>query len=1112
MEVKVTDNAGNVTLKEVSVKIDKTPVELSVSGNADVWTNKDVTLDVVTGEDVSGIVSTEYQVNGGEWQKVEDNKILVTENGTVVVKVTDAAGNVTEQEVVVDKIDKIDPGVVISANTTEPAQSVTLTVETSDAGGSGIKSVEYQINGGEWQNVVDGKIDVTENGTVTVKVTDAVGNVTTDSYAVGNIDMTEPAAPIVGTDTPADEITNKPVVVTAEFEEDVTVIQYKIGNDGEWQTYPEGGVEMSQNGTVYFRGIDAAGNISAESHYTVTNIDPIASSADTKYVFVKSSYTEKNTAGKKQDGVALIWGENAFSSLDDAKKAQESCPDCEFKFVLVDSKYEITSDTDLEGVKTIAAAAVLPTTNTNNGVYDYKSNMTSRNTLNITGKNTGDTTFERFATVNVTDATVAKVSGGKGSTAMHKASETASGKFTGKNSTITEVTGFSNVMLDNSEVTTLTGGVLNTSDSAKENVSGSKVQATSTDNVNSNASGSATVDNGSLVNNMSGYSTVKVQGGSTVESVVNQTLKTSDSDKSTYDSDLVTRNVSKSKTTATSGTLTVADGSKVDNVEGFATVKVTDSVLGDAARDAYGSFKETLKVVTNKDKSVTAAYETVDSYKRGGAVTVTGKDAKAGNLTNYNTVTLDKASAGNISNSTLQKQTRKYSKTWESVDAYGTPEAFDMAFDTESAVLLSSLDQYSASGSVTLKNDATAGNITGFAKVTAKAKDGEDLAIGAISAGTIEDTEMIAGSYKKQMTYDAKKNVETVSETVAPAASVTLDGYDVTGSISGYKSVTLSDAKVSGSVVMGESYTSKTTTAKDNDGNVVSTNTTTTYNRNGSLKADDTVINGNVEGYTTVKLTDSEVNGNITQGAVAKLVGTVTLTGSDVDGMIENYSAVNAKDAEIGAISNVAKTSFNGGYNELGSYTGTAGNDTMTIAKNAVLELNGAANFGGGNDKLTITGTLILNSVDFDSSVTLAGKGEVAVTEGNYAAVSKLFESFGGKVLNLGATTEGFRGTAYELADNTAKKAVKLDAEDGFTGWLGDVSGCVDTIDFIKFTDDAGVVTLSSSDFADAVVSLNGNALTLDGDVYKFSVSEGDVLSIERKDKSSMSYSISTLA
>ena len=45
---------------------------------------------------------------------------------------------------------------------------------------------------------------------------------------------------------------------------------------------------------------------------------------------------------------------------------------------------------------------------------------------------------------------------------------------------------------------------------------------------------------------------------------------------------------------------------------------------------------------------------------------------------------------------------------------------------------------------MTLKNDATAGNITGFAKVTAKAKDGEGLAIGAISAGTIEDTEMIA--------------------------------------------------------------------------------------------------------------------------------------------------------------------------------------------------------------------------------------------------------------------------------------------------------------------------------------------------------------------------------
>ena len=555
--------------------------------------------------------------------------------------------------------------------------------------------------------------------------------------------------------------------------------------------------------------------------------------------------------------------------------------------------------------------------------------------------------------------------------------------------------------------------------------------------------------------------------------------------------------------------------------------------MGDAARvdesgEAYGTFKETLKVATNKDGRVSATYETSDAYSRGGSVTVTGKGGAVavGNLTNYNTVTLDKANAKDIRNSTAQKLNRKYSKTFASVEDYGQVESFDMAFgDVNNAVLLAALTQYSASGSVTLKNDATAGNISGYNKVTAKAKDGDSLQIGAISAfvGKVEDQDVNAGSYKEQISYNTKKNVKTVTETVAPAASVTLDDYVVGGNVEGYKTVTLTEADVNGSIVRGDSYTSKTVTNYKEDGTVASESTSVTYKRDGSVKAKDAVISGNIEDYSSVTLTEAVVTGDITQSFVAKvvdgketikLVGTVTLTESKVAGTIENYSAVNAKSSVIGSISNVAKVAFNSGDNELASYTGTSDNDSMTVAKKAVLEL-GTANFAEGNDKLTVSGTLILTGSDFKlgDNVTLAGKGEIAMTSSVYEAIgSAIGDNFAGKVLDLGATTDGFRGTAYELADNTANKAVKLDDDELYTGWLGDVADCSDTIDYIKFTDDCDEVVLSSSSFGDAVIKLGNEVLTLDGSEYKFSVSEGDVLSIERKDKSSMSYTISTLA
>ena len=71
-------------------------------------------------------------------------------------------------------------------------------------------------------------------------------------------------------------------VYVENFNVEVEALQgLQISLDGEtWNNYTEG-ITMADNGTVYFRGIDEAENISDVTSYEVTNIDKIAPTAPT---------------------------------------------------------------------------------------------------------------------------------------------------------------------------------------------------------------------------------------------------------------------------------------------------------------------------------------------------------------------------------------------------------------------------------------------------------------------------------------------------------------------------------------------------------------------------------------------------------------------------------------------------------------------------------------------------------------------------------------------------------------------------------------------------------------------------------------------------------------
>ena len=157
----------------------------------------------------------------------------------------------------------------IQASTTELTnQDVVLTADFADD--VELASSLYKLGEtGEWSEYGNG-VTVTTNTTVYFKAVDAAGNESEVAvYEVTNIDKTPPEKPVATADVT--EPTNMDVLVTATFSEDSVVKQYSFDCEN-WGTYP-GGVLVGTNLSVYFRGIDAAGNVSESAEYEVTNVD-----------------------------------------------------------------------------------------------------------------------------------------------------------------------------------------------------------------------------------------------------------------------------------------------------------------------------------------------------------------------------------------------------------------------------------------------------------------------------------------------------------------------------------------------------------------------------------------------------------------------------------------------------------------------------------------------------------------------------------------------------------------------------------------------------------------------------------------------------------------------
>ena len=275
---------------EVAPDTTKPTVSNIAAGTTDP-TNQDVVVTAEFKDDVE-LKSALYRIGeGGAWQDYNEGGVTVTENTTVYFKAIDAADNESDiASCTVSNIDRVAPAKpTASADVTSPTnQDVTVTAEFSEDSAKR----EFSTDGKNWQDYKEGGVIIIINGTVSFRGIDEAGNVSeVTSLEVNNIDKVAPAKPTASADVT--EPTNGSVFVSAVFSEDSVRKQYSR-DEVNWLPY-EGAVKFTGNGTAYFRGIDAAGNVSDVTSVEVGNIEAVVADTTPPTVSDVTASTEDPT-------------------------------------------------------------------------------------------------------------------------------------------------------------------------------------------------------------------------------------------------------------------------------------------------------------------------------------------------------------------------------------------------------------------------------------------------------------------------------------------------------------------------------------------------------------------------------------------------------------------------------------------------------------------------------------------------------------------------------------------------------------------------------------------------------------------------------------------------
>ena len=667
---------------------------------------------------------------------------------------------------------------------------------------------------------------------------------------------------------------------------------------------------------------------------------------------------------------------------------------------------------------------------------------------------------------------------------------------------------------------TLTGSAVGNYDD-EYFISGAALSENVSSSIAFNAAGNATLTRTTAAK-LEGVATVKLTEGA-VEGA------------GAYNSKYVTSNVSSatasnavsSNTLNTVGNFTATSAAVTGDIRGYSTVtldqtKVTGGVGGwSYAEYRYGSnnVSSSLKQTFSKDGAtlLTQNFASANSYAPTVALTLKNAAFVAGDA--YGIKTLNIGGGATVGGNVYMAN-------------YGMKATGTITSDKKTG-LYEQKRQYTSSqgavGNATLTGisggtDQLCGNISGAAKVTAT-----DAVIGDLTQYCIVQSDSATRKGAALAEYDGSRYITAPTEyTSTYGYAVNASGNATLTRTSAGRIVNFATVKVTGGEIAGalvNSYDSSIATTLK--GGVYTFSQTVSSGVQGTFTATDAVINGNVNRFATVNLTncfltdaDSVIQGgssietmngsgatidaaiaNASANKTSTFAAAGTLTAKTTSGgcVVENYATVNLTDCALNGVTvddgNTAKTTLTlagnnyidddiddpdaylvAGYANVtvksgftivgGSFSGTAGNDTVTVNAKSELAFEGAMDFGTGTDSFTVNGTARIGG-DFDAAnlEKLSGSGLLALNDISAAALRASIDAgtttLSGKLEIVAAGFEpddvlAVRTKKEELADNTAATARDLEGIE-MNGWLSGVEDAAaykfaDTEDWFNFS------------------------------------------------------------
>lgn len=246
---------------------------LSGTEGTNGWYISDVTITPPEGYTVSSALNDEYSAS-----------LTVTESAkSTEIYLKNEQGQMTDAISVIEiKIDKDDPSITVTGNTTDYLTDDTVEITASDST-SGIAKVEVMKDNGSWIDITNTYLTgytVIENGIYVFRVTDEAGRKTEESLIYGNIDASKPAVGITaktdsGENYTSGSWTNRTITLEPQNTVEnlgVTAFQYKVDN-GQWRDYSEPIIvakDTDADGMTYtFKATSQSGVISDEKSIIV---------------------------------------------------------------------------------------------------------------------------------------------------------------------------------------------------------------------------------------------------------------------------------------------------------------------------------------------------------------------------------------------------------------------------------------------------------------------------------------------------------------------------------------------------------------------------------------------------------------------------------------------------------------------------------------------------------------------------------------------------------------------------------------------------------------------------------------------------------------------------